>query len=53
MALLPNYTDTGGVGLPDALEMLNDPARWTGTSPQQGAEAPAGRRLGHPSRSGG
>ena len=41
----PNHTD-GGVGLPDALEMLDDPARWTGPSPQQGDEAPAGRRLG-------
>ena len=43
----PNHTD-GGVGLPDALEMLDDPARWTGPSPQQGDEAPAGRRLGQP-----
>lgn len=39
MALLPNYTDTGGgVGLPDALEMLNDPR--TG----DGSLAAAGRR---------
>ena len=41
----PNYPD-GGVGLTDALQMVDAPNSWTGSPTQQGDEPPAGRRLG-------
>ena len=48
MALRPNYTDTGGAGVPVALEMRDDPRGGTDPSPQQGDETPADRRSGRP-----
>jgi hypothetical protein len=43
-----DHTDTGGVGLTDALEMLNDPRVLERVPSRWGDEAPAGRRSGRP-----
>jgi hypothetical protein len=37
---LPDHTDTGGVGLTDALELLDDPAPWNGFTNAAGGTAP-------------
>jgi hypothetical protein len=40
-AFLPDHTDTGGVGLTDALEMLDDPAQWDGFTNAAEGTAPS------------
>ena len=45
-AFLPDHTNTGGVGLTDALERLDDPAPWDRFTNAAGRPGPASRRLG-------